>query len=56
MIYLHLIMEMVKALLKDYPDLVTGKENAGFTPLHMAAQMGHKKDIVELLRQHGGHK
>lgn len=42
---LHLIIELVKALLHDYP---YWKETRRFTPLHTAAQMGHK-DIVELL-------
>ena len=38
----------VKALLKDRPDLVFSKEMVGGTPLHCAAQNGHK-DVAELL-------
>jgi uncharacterized protein len=45
----------VKALLKDNPDLIAGKDSAGATPLHWAVYGGHK-DVVELLRQHGGHE
>ena len=42
---LHLITELVKALLHDYPNW---EETMGFRPLRTAAQMGHK-DIVELM-------
>ena len=38
----------VKALLKDHPDLVFNKDNDGRSPLHWAANSGHK-DVVELL-------
>jgi ankyrin repeat protein len=34
---------------------VNAKDNLGNTPSHIAAIIGHK-DIVELLRQHGGHE
>jgi ankyrin repeat protein len=42
----------VKALLKDYPELVSSKDNVNITPLHWAAQFGHK-GLVELLLAHG---
>jgi ankyrin repeat protein len=48
-------LKEVRELLKRDPDLVFGKSNDGGTPLHMAAEKGHK-DIAELLRQHGGHE
>jgi ankyrin repeat protein len=38
----------LKSLLRDNPDLVYSKDKYGFTPLHWAAQNGHK-DAVELL-------
>jgi ankyrin repeat protein len=38
----------VKALLKDNPELFFSKNSDGCTPLHLAAQKGHK-DIVEFL-------
>jgi ankyrin repeat protein len=38
----------VKALLKDNPGLVTGKDDGGLTPLHWAA-MECRKDVAELL-------
>src|ERR1039458_1585983 len=42
-------LEKVKALLKDKPDLVYGKdENYGATPLHLASMEGHR-DVAELL-------
>ena len=41
-------LEKVKALLKDHPDLVFNKDNDGRSPLHWAANSGHK-DVVELL-------
>ena len=34
---------------------VNAKDKDGVTPLHVAVQDGHK-DVVELLRQHGGHE
>jgi ankyrin repeat protein len=48
MIYFHLILKIVEALLKDNSDLLDGKINPGFTPLHRAVQMDHK-DLVEML-------
>src|ERR1017187_8938103 len=42
-------LEKVRALLKGNPDLVSSKDdNYGATPLHRAAQKGHK-EVVELL-------
>ncbi len=41
-------LEKVKALLKDNPNLVFSKDNGGETPLHWAADGGHK-DVAELL-------
>jgi ankyrin repeat protein len=38
----------VNALLKGHPDLVSSKANDGRTPLHMAAEAGHK-NVAELL-------
>ena len=38
----------VRALLKDAPYLVFSKDNSGYTPLHLAAQMDHK-DVAGLL-------
>jgi ankyrin repeat protein len=38
----------VKTLLKDNPDLVVDRDKSGWTPLHWAAQNGHK-DVVESL-------
>jgi ankyrin repeat protein len=32
-----------------------GMDASGITPLHMALGTGHK-DVIELLRQHGGHE
>ena len=45
-------VEKVKALLKDTPDLVLSTNYTGFTPLHCAAEKGHK-DVADLLQQHG---
>jgi ankyrin repeat protein len=42
-------------LLLDHKAEVNAKDNFGWTPLHFAAQRGYK-DIVEYLRQHGGHE
>jgi len=42
----------VQALLKDNPDLVFSKDNKGMSPLHWAAQAGHK-DVAELLLAKG---
>jgi hypothetical protein len=49
----------VKDLLMDNPELIAGKDDHsyhdnGMTPLYVAAQLG-RKDMAELLRQHGGH-
>ena len=41
-------LERVKALLKENPALVFGKDNNGMTPLHWAALNGHK-NMAELL-------
>lgn len=41
-------LEKVKALLKDNPDLVLGKNKQGATPLHRAAYW-NRKDVAELL-------
>jgi hypothetical protein len=40
-------LEKVNALLKDNPELVSGRDQ-GWTPLHVAAEFG-KKDVAELL-------
>jgi ankyrin repeat protein len=48
-------LRMVKALLKDNPDLASSKDIVEETPLHLAAQYDHK-DIADLLRKHGGHE
>src|SRR5438094_10147185 len=45
----------VKALLEGNPDLAFSKDNTRTTPLHFAAYKGHK-DVVQLLREHGGHE
>src|SRR5436190_1020707 len=41
-------LEMVKALLKANPDLVFKRDHADMTPLHFAADEGHK-NVAELL-------
>jgi hypothetical protein len=41
-------MAKVKALLKEHPDLVSGKDSMSVTPLHCAAVSG-RKDVAELL-------
>ena len=46
------IAEKVKALLNDNPDLVFSKDHGGRTPLHAAAESGHKH-MVELLLANG---
>jgi hypothetical protein len=38
----------VKALLKDNPELVSGKDSNGWTPLHLATMIGNK-DMAKLL-------
>ena len=48
-------MAAVKSLLKVNPNLVSCKDIDGNTPLYYAMLMGHK-DVVKLLRQHGGHE
>jgi len=45
-------LEKVKALLKSNPNLVFDKDNYDTTPLHWAAQQGHK-DVAELLLASG---
>ncbi len=42
----------VKALLKENPDLVFSQNEVGWTPLHVAAALGHK-DVAELLLGNG---
>ena len=42
-------LEKVKALLKDNPDLVFSKDTNGWTPLHFAADEGHKEVVAFLL-------
>jgi ankyrin repeat protein len=42
----------VKALLKDHPEIVSSKDDNSLTPLHRAAEYGHK-DVVELLLANG---
>jgi len=46
--------DVVELLLANKAD-VNAKDNSGKTPLHIAVSKGHK-DVVELLRQHGGHE
>jgi ankyrin repeat protein len=46
--------DMVELLLANKAD-VNAKDNSGLTPLRWTEILGHK-DIVELLRQHGGHE
>ena len=48
-------LEKVKALLKGNPGLVSSMDDKGRTPLHVAAFSG-RKEVAELLRQHGGHE
>jgi ankyrin repeat protein len=45
-------LEKVKTLLKDNSDLVSSKDTNGLTPLHVAADWGHK-DVAELLLAKG---
>ena len=40
----------VKALLKENPELVSGRDYMGYTPLHQ--EFG--AEVIELLRRHGG--
>ena len=48
-------LEKIKSLIKDNPELVSSRDMNDLTPLHVAAQYGHK-DVAESLRQHGGHE
>ena len=41
-------MAKINVLLKEHPDLISSKDDYGRTPLHWAAQYGHK-DVAELL-------
>jgi ankyrin repeat protein len=41
-------LQKVKALLKENPELVSGKDNYGLTPLQLAGAKGHK-EVAELL-------
>jgi ankyrin repeat protein len=45
-------LQRIKDLLKDNPKLVSTKDIVGRTPLHLAAQWGHK-DVAELLLAKG---
>ena len=42
-------LEKVMALLKDNPNLVSSKDDNGWTPLHRAAALGHKDAVALLL-------
>ncbi len=44
--------DAVKKMLKEDPDLVNAIDSDGLTPLHLAAEYGHRQ-IVELLLQEG---
>jgi ankyrin repeat protein len=46
--------DMVELLLANKAD-INAKNNKGETPLRVAADKG-KQNLVELLRQHGGHE
>lgn len=48
-------LKKVKALLRDNPDLVFNGNADDWTPLHATAANG-RKDVAELLHQHGGHE
>ncbi len=45
-------LQKVKALLKDNPELISSKDHLGKTPLHCAAEEGHK-NVAELLLAKG---
>ncbi len=42
-------LETVKALLKDYPELVFSKDDSGKTALHLAASKGHEGVVLALI-------
>ncbi len=44
-------LKKLEALLKANPGLVSGRDDLGYTPLHWAAENGHK-DVAELLLTH----
>jgi cytohesin len=45
-------LEIVRTLLKDNPDLISSKDTNGDTPLHWAADKGHKDVAAFLLGYH----
>jgi len=44
-------LKIIKALLKDNYELVFGKDKIGETPLHMAANLGYKGAVEQLLEK-----